>query len=136
MTHRVKVIELTGYPNDYDGEYYGPTIYSLVNFTEWEEVTKEEYAALTCWANNYRSYHTSRIMIIEEKKKEEIVKSISEYLEVAKKEKKKQEEVNRKYAEAEKKRKEREEKRKLTLKSKKEAKEKALFEKLKKQFEP
>ncbi len=134
--HKIKIIELTGY-EEYDEDYcHGPTIYSLAAITDWDEVSDEDFEAIRFWANaqNRNKYGGGKVVLLEEKKPN-YPKIVSEYIEKARDEKKKQAELELRQAEKTRKRELAAEARQRKLKAKKEAEEKAVFEKLKQKFE-
>ncbi len=135
---KIKIIELQGHSYI---EEHGLPLYHVWGFTEWEEVSEEDYQALQQWVyahnQNYDSYD-KKFMMVEEKRLD-IPATVQEYVEKARVVKAKDDErkakMNAKIQKREEARFKRLEKNKDKEEAKEEAKEKALLEKLRLKYE-
>jgi hypothetical protein len=134
---KIKIVELTGH--EYYNEEYGGTINTICGFTDWDEVTDEEYLALQEWiTENNKSYNNytgsnNKIMMIEDKPVD-MPKIVRDYTEKAVQQFAKKKEARKKQEQKDQKKQAAAQKKKEKLEKQKELEERALFEKLKTKY--
>ena len=128
---KIKILEVLGYPDDYD---YNETIFHKEDCTDWEEVSEDELDALYLWVKEENSKSYDKKIVIIKEISLDYKKTIALYLQKAK-------DIREELAAKEQKKKEAEAKRlfaaqKSELRKREKTKEKKLekLEKLKKEL--